>query len=277
MRMGDVAIPNEKCDFSPADRDSYAIHEGNGPLVAAAIHNGHDVRPEVREHLALSDAERLREEDPFTAEWTAVAPTRIIGNRSRFEVDLNRPRHQAVYRKPEDSWGLEVWKESLPPHVIDGSLAVYDAFYDEVKRLFARKSEDGPFLVYDLHSNNHRRAGPDHPPEGPELNPEVNVGTGTMNRKRWAPGVDRFIDALRSVEIGGRRLDVRENVKFRGGFFAEWTHATFPETGCALAIEFKKTFMDEWTGEPNRVALLAVRDALAATVEPVLEALHRAG
>mgnify|MGYP003530345089 CR=1 FL=1 len=44
----------------------FRLTAGEGPLVAAAIHNGHLVRPEVVELLSLSDTERLREEDPFT-------------------------------------------------------------------------------------------------------------------------------------------------------------------------------------------------------------------
>ena len=35
---------------------------------------------------------------------------RIIVNRSRFEVDINRPRDKAVYITPEDAWGLHIWK-----------------------------------------------------------------------------------------------------------------------------------------------------------------------
>ena len=75
----------------------WKITKGQGPVVAAAIHDGHRVREEVSKILALTDAERLREEDPFTAIWTEVAETRIIGLQSRFEVDLNRPREKAVY------------------------------------------------------------------------------------------------------------------------------------------------------------------------------------
>ena len=37
------------------------------------------------------------QEDPFTGIWTTVAPTRLIGLHSRFEVDFNRPRDKAVY------------------------------------------------------------------------------------------------------------------------------------------------------------------------------------
>ena len=78
----------------------WRLHLGNGPLIATAIHDGHEVRDDVAGHLALNDSERLREEDPFTAGWTVVAPTRVVGTRSRFEVDLNRPRDKAIFRTP---------------------------------------------------------------------------------------------------------------------------------------------------------------------------------
>ena len=43
-----------------------------------------------------------------------------------------------------------------------------------------------------------------------------------------------------------------------------------PETGCAIAIEFKKFFMDEWTGEPDIEALQAMRRMIRLSL-PVLE------
>ena len=86
------------------------LTEGQQPLVAVALHDGHYIRPEVKQLLAISPDERKREEDPFTAAWTDIAETRMVILRSRFEVDLNRPRHQAVYLQPKDSWGLQVWK-----------------------------------------------------------------------------------------------------------------------------------------------------------------------
>jgi len=78
----------------------YRLEIGTGPLIATAIHDGHALRDDIMRYMALSDAERLREEDPFTGRWTQLAPTRVVGTRSRFEVDLNRPREQAVYRTP---------------------------------------------------------------------------------------------------------------------------------------------------------------------------------
>ncbi len=61
--------------------------------------------------------------------------------------------------------------------------------------------------------------------------------------------IDRFISDLSGFDFPGGRLDVRENVKFRGGNCGAWAHATFPDSACVLSIEVKKFFMDEWTGD----------------------------
>ena len=129
--------------------------------------------------------------------------------------------------------------------------------------------------MFDLHSYNHRRNGADGPPADPEGSPQVNIGTGTMNRQRWAPVVDTFVETLRSFDFLGGQLDVRENVKFFGGNWPRWIHETFPDTGVAIAIEFKKFFMDEWTGAPDEDCIKAIGQALRFTAPAVLDALKR--
>ena len=246
---------------------------GEGPLLAAAIHDGHAVRPDLERWLALGEQERLREEDPYTGAWTDIVENRIVGTHSRFQVDLNRPPESAVYRTPQDAWGLQVWRESIPDDVAERSLAAHSAFYAATRGMLEQLEKAfGCFFVYDLHSYNYRREGPDAPPADPKDNPEVNIGTGSMDRAYWAPVVDRLIAQLSMVDFMGRRLDVRENVKFRGGYFSRWIHATFPRTGCAVAIEFKKIFMDEWSGELDQERHSAIQRALASTVPVVGDA-----
>ena len=41
--------------------NAWRIISGEGPLVATAIHHGHDVRPEIRERLALPEDNRLND------------------------------------------------------------------------------------------------------------------------------------------------------------------------------------------------------------------------
>jgi N-formylglutamate amidohydrolase len=220
--------------------------------------------------------DRWREEDPFTATWTMVGDTRIVVKRSRFELDMNRPRDKAVYLKPEDAWGLAVWQTKPSLEIIARSLAEYDAFYATVKRVFTDLEQRfGRFVVYDVHTYNHRRLGPQALPADPKYNPEVNLGTGTLDRNRWAPVLDRFITDLREFDFLGRRLDVRENIRFRGGYFSHWVHRTFPHSACVLSIEVKKFFMDEWSNEVDLVQLDAIRRALESTVPGVLEALKQ--
>lgn len=259
-------------------RRIWQLHEGDGPLVATALHSGHRVREEVLRHLALDEGDRLRKEDLYTERWTKVAPTRIVGLHSRFEVDLNRPRERAVYRGPEDAWGLHVWKRPLPKEVVERSLAQYDAFYRRLCALYAQLAEHHTqFVVFDLHAYNHRLRGPEGPPSDPEVRPQVNVGTGTMkDRRRWAGVIERFMSDLAAFDFPGGNLDVRENVKFSGGHCAAWTHATFPDSGCVLSIEVKKFYMDEWSGEADLSRVEAIGRALESTVPGVLEELANA-
>lgn len=253
-------------------RNSFIIKDGEGPLIASAIHDGHRIRKSLKEIINLEDSERLREEDPYTGSWIDIADTWIKVNDSRFEVDMNRTREKAVYVKPEDAWGLQVWKEELPEKQLNESLQKYDNFYGEVKKILDRKLEIyGGFIVYDLHTYNHLREGTNKVPADPEKNPEINVGTGNMNRIKWAPVVETFIEILSGFNYYSRSLDVRENVKFQGGHFLRWIHSNYPDVSCVLAIEVKKFFMDEWTGKPDHQQVQLIKDALKTTVSPVLK------
>ena len=82
--------------------------------------------------MALDDATRRREEDPYTDRLIRGLCTQLVVHRSRFEVDLNRPREQAVYLTPDDAWGLDVWNDELPESQVRDSLAIYDDFYREL-------------------------------------------------------------------------------------------------------------------------------------------------
>lgn len=256
-------------------REPYAFSGSpTTPLLAAAIHAGHDLRPEVSSRIMLSDVARRREEDPFTDRIAACADTRVIVNRSRFEVDLNRNREFAVYRTPDDCWGLNVWRCELPRDVIDRSLSIYDAFYGTLAIHLDSMAAVGPFVVFDVHSYNYRRQA-DKSEQAPAADhPDINVGTGSMD-DRWKPVVTALLDALNGRDVHGAPLDVRENICFKGRRLARWVHERYPATGCALALEFKKTFMNETTGCVDEGHVDELTTALKSAIPAVLDAAKR--
>lgn len=254
--------------------DPWNSFDSAGPIIATAIHNGHDMRADLLALTKLDDDERLREEDPHTGVLAEQFPTHLVVEVSRFEVDLNRPREQAVYRRPEDAWGLDLWKPDLTDEHVERSLGLYDEFYERIGEIIESAIDaHGCFVVYDIHSYNHRRGGPNAPADDPAGNPTVNLGTGSLP-DRWRPVADSFMGSMAAQTLAGEQIDTRENVRFKGGHLSQWVHENYGDHGCALAIEFKKVFMEEWTGRVDDEALAELRAAVGATAEPVVAALR---
>lgn len=250
--------------------------DGDLPIVAAAIHNGHKLSEDLINLSALDESTRLREEDPFTGLWTNITDNRIIVHRSRFEFDLNRSPEKAIYLEPSDAWGLRVWKIPLSDMAREKTMKIYNDIYQRIREGIIRLVKKfGIIVMYDLHSYNYRRGGPDAPPEDPVENPEINLGTETLNRDNWAPVIDRFMHDMRNFDFMGRQLDIRENIKFIGGYFPRWIHENFPESVCCLSIDIKKFFMDEWTNQPDHTLIMAIEDALRATIPGILDELSK--
>lgn len=244
---------------------------GGGPVLATAIHDGHAIRESLQPHLALDAIGRRREEDPMTGVLTSVADSRLRVTASRFQVDLNRPREKAVYIEPADSWGLQVWNGPLPQTEIDRSLALYDHFYATMRALLDEMvAEWGCVLLIDIHSYNHRRDGADAPSAPAAGNPDIELGVTTLDRDRWGAALERFTDALRNQPVAGRMPDVRENIRYpTGGHFPEWVFATYGDKVCTISPEFKKIYMDEWTGQVDIDVLEQFRAGLQKGVQAV--------
>ncbi len=257
--------------MSSVSGTAWTTTTGDDPVVATAIHAGHELRDDVAALMKLAEADRLREEDPFTDRWVDVAANRMVVHRSRFEVDLNRPREKAVYRVPDDAWGLDVWQTEPPDEVIAGSLDLYDRFYAELGELCDQIVEThGRVVVLDLHSYNHRRLGPDQPVDDPELNPEINLGTKSIEAASWQPVVEAFSATMRDVPFYDGHLDVRSNVKFTGGAMTRWVNARYGDKGCSIAVEMKKIYMDEWSGTVDE----EITTTIGRTLEQAAEAVR---
>ncbi|HJR91385.1 MAG TPA: N-formylglutamate amidohydrolase, partial [Acidimicrobiia bacterium] len=164
----------------------------------------------------------------------------------------------------------DLWRGGvLPTETVERSRRLHTEFYHRLRQVLDDLLErHGGFVLYDVHSYN------DRPKEGAASGPFVNLGTGSLPR-RWSPVADAFLESMRSAEVSGKPLDAEENVVFRGRHVAGFVHDVYGETACALAIEFKKSFLDEWSGEVYPEAMTALAAALAASVDPTWKA-HQA-
>lgn len=216
------------------------------PALSAAIHNGGNLRPELRDNCLLSQAERYYEEDPYTGSFIEQQPITLIVHDSRYEYDLNRTTSECVY---ETAWGKEVWKKSLTEEAISISKEKHAQFYRIVSALVEALVEDfGQCIVYDNHSYNYRRHDRD------DL-PVFNLGTTTVKSDRWRPVIDAWLKSLQNMSVDGTVITAAENDIFYGkGCLAGHCHSLY-ENVLVLATETKKVFMNELTGEAETVVL----------------------
>ena len=164
-----------------------------------------------------------------------------------------------------------MWESALPEEEIERSLASWDRYYAMFTELVERMLERWQaVLLIDLHSYNHRRDGAGAEPAPGAGNPDIELGVTTADPGRWADAVKRFGDTLRAHPVAGREPDVRENVRFpTGGHFPEWVYARWGARVCTISPEYKKIFMDEWTGQADIAALYQLRDSLQAAVDAI--------
>ena len=134
--------------------------------------------------MALADADRLREEDPFTGQAVADVPTHVIVHRSRFEFDLNRGA---------DERGLSNARAMLGPGGVAGAAG------RGAGRALARASTPHITGCWRSCSTTSRRGtsasscststatiiaatGPDGAPTPQDEAPDINIGTFSMPR-----------------------------------------------------------------------------------------------
>jgi hypothetical protein len=222
-----------------------------GPVIGVAPHHSHQVRDEVLDRMAIPEADRLYEEDPYTERFIAATAHRLTPNQSRYEVDVNRPPHEAVYMGPEMAWGSTIWEEDPPREVVEASLERWQEFHGVLDQAVQHAiGTYGRAIVLDLHSYNYQREGAQD--WRTDEKPVVNLGTRHLHLddegrrlKEW------FIDQLDDVTVLGEEALVEENSVFYGGYLNRRLSRVYGEDCLTFSVEFKKVFMDERTGEPH--------------------------
>jgi N-formylglutamate amidohydrolase len=249
----------------------WKIMQGDGPLITTAIHAGHLLHPRALDNMVVPETHRLYEEDPFTDLLAKSCSSNVIVSLSRFCVDLDRPREKAVYLSPEDAWGLNVWRQRPRQPFITTMVDIHQAFFKDLKSLINEKVvQHGRCVVLDLHSYNHRRLGPDAQPDSDHKNPEINIGTEHLDKNIWGGTLDRFVEAMKGCPGSEGLTDVRENVKTGGGHLSQWVNLNWPGTVFCLTLEFRKSFMDEWSGKLDPEAFERLQRILDSGMKSIL-------
>ena len=219
-----------------------AFHAG------VSMHSGHRVRSGIMEILAVGERDRYREEDPFMDRFISDFPIRICGRDSRFEYDLNRNPYMALYDSDRPEWGLKVWNQEIPEEERVQSINKHREFHEllEMVSMYLLK-QNGHALLFDLHAYCYQRANRQRWHE--DERPEINIGTGAVNRKIFEPAIRCFKNNIRQTEIQGHSVRISENEIFFGGYLSRHLSRIYHDRLLVLALEYKKIFMNEWTGE----------------------------
>ena len=231
-----------------------------------AIHAGNRIRNELRDAVAVDPADQYREEDPGTEKFIQDFPIQIIALDSRFEYDLNRPSDQAVYLTPDMAWGLTIWNRPLTEEEISISLAKHREFHqlmDIVADFLIQQNRRA--FIFDVHSYCYQRE--ERLPWYVDNKPVINLGTEAINQNVFGESIKKFINHLNQISVDGRPISVAENDVFKGGYLARRLCARNHDRLAVFAIEFKKIFMDEWSGEfyPNIFNNLLAKFSLAVS------------
>jgi N-formylglutamate amidohydrolase len=219
-----------------------AFHAG------VSMHSGHRVREEILAILAVSEEDRYREEDPYTERFIAHFPIRIHALDSRYEYELNRNPYRVLYDFDKPQWGRKVWKRKVREDEYQRSLLKHREFHallEMVGRYLLEHYKHA--LLFDMHSYCYQREKKQSWQE--DKRPEINIGTGTVNREIFGPAITCFKGHLGRTRILGQPLRIAENEIFSGGYLSRHLSRIYHERLLVLAIEYKKIFMDEWTGE----------------------------
>ncbi|MEE4215170.1 MAG: tyrosine/phenylalanine carboxypeptidase domain-containing protein, partial [Bacteroidales bacterium] len=217
----------------------YVRTEEYVPFVCFAIHDGHRLRPGLKEKCLLSDHERWQEEDPHTHDMISSLPVVISAVDSRYEYDLNRDASHALY---ESAWGKKVWKEELTEEEKEISLKKHADFYRIVDSLLSvLEKKFGSALVFDIHSFNYHRIREDAP--------VFNLGTELLKNPSHRKYIDHWLSRLKKFRLPNIDVTVAENDVFAGkGYLLARITSRFKNT-LVLATEIKKIYCDEESGE----------------------------
>jgi hypothetical protein len=187
------------------------------------------------------------------------AASAVWGLDSRSEYDLNRPLTKALPLTPEQFWGKQVYLEQPGQRMNRESLAKYHQFYEFMGSWAASAlAKFGVCLVYDIHAYNITR----QVQKGISSPPVFNLGTASIERRRWAVSVENWLARLKEIEIPGVQTTVAENCVFQGQGELCRRMTQWDPRILVLPTEISKVYMDETKGAIHSKAVKALKKGL---------------
>lgn len=234
-----------------------------------ALHAGNRVRTNLDPVMSATAEERFREEDPYTNRFLNGLPIQIIARDSRFEYDLNREPHRAIYGHERNIWGIRVWNKELNEKERNLSLISHREFHDLMDVVVRYLLLHGKYaLLFDIHSYCFQRKGAI--PWYRDPNPEINIGSKAVNRTVFGKIIEDFKQFLYGLNIDDHPIRVKENAVFGGGYLARRLSKAYPDRLLVLAMEYKKIFMNELTGELDKEKLDILIEQFNLAVEELV-------
>jgi N-formylglutamate amidohydrolase len=227
------------------------------PVICTALHSGHCMRQDLTDLCALTESQRLYEEDPYTDAMIASFPITLISQDSRYEYDLNRTLQECIYTH---AWNKQVWATPLSRKQLEFSRQKYRQFYRVLSVLIIQLEQMfGGFILFDVHSYNYRRITRE--------TPVFNIGTERIDVSRWGGTVKFLMQQLSKTVLTQGRATTAQNDVFSGlGYLTEYVNTSFTK-GFALPIEVKKIYMDEESGKLSELIFLELSSGLRSAIE----------
>lgn len=237
------------------DRSFSLIVDEYVPYICTAIHDGGNVRKELRNKCNLSKFERWQEEDPYTGDFISSFPIRLIAHDSRYEYDLNRAPHECIYT---EAWGKNVWTKPFTKKEFEASKKKHHNFYKVLHALVAKIEDDfDSCLVFDIHSYNYKRIEREAP--------LFNVGTKNIPKK-FHVYTREWLKNLAAIDLPFVENSTKENDVFFGhGHLLKYLTGEFKNT-LVLATEIKKVYLDEESGDVYPEIILAIKEELKRAI-----------
>jgi hypothetical protein len=86
--------------------------------------------------------------------------------------------------------------------------------------------------------------------------------------------VQELVAYIRKENLYGEPIDIQENIKFKGGYLSQLINKKFAAHGCVISFEFRKDFMDEWTGTPDLHKIVACKQLLMNSIQVLNHYFH---